>query len=287
MTDQGRDLLSWLGDVCKVLGLEQRETLVIKLFVEGRTLLTSVFGNATIQRNWNRLVLDDELPFDKPILREGESVIVPDPKYGSLDADSAMVLKEWTENYEPQPPMGLSILEVGANEEDLASILAENGHRVLGVDLRPWNAKIKNYVRMEGDFVALAPYLDCRFNVAVSTSAIEHFGLNVYGSPVVEDYDAQAMNEIYRLLVPGGRCYLTVPYGREFKENGHWRVYCRKTLQDRLIGGFEVMKKIFFKSGGCVCPDVDGIVEEKDANEWSGDPPHVTVLLKLRKPSCG
>ena len=279
MTDQGRDLLTWIGDVCKVLGLESGETLVINARVEDKVLVTSVFGNATIQRNWNRLVLEEELPFDRPILREGESMIVPDKKYGELDADSAMVLKHWDE------PPGCMVLEVGANEEDLASIFSEQGYQVLGVDLRPWNAKLKNYVRMEGDFVTLAPFIKpWQFSVAVSTSAIEHFGLNVYGSPEVEDYDAQAMREIFRLLHPGGRCYLTVPYGREFKANGHWRVYCRKTLQERLIGQFNVEKKIFFKSGGCVCPDVDGIVEEKDADEWSGDPPHVTVMLKLRKP---
>src|SRR5205085_663193 len=98
------------------------------------------------------------------------------------------------------------------------------------------------------------------------TSAIEHFGLCVYGQQeYVENYDKQAMSWIYHLLKPNGLCYITVPYGKELRDDGHWRVYNKAAIQDRFIGKFLVEEKIFFKSGGCSCPDIKGIVAESDA----------------------
>lgn len=268
MTDEGKNLLGCIGDVARILCLEDGQTLVVRSVLQGNFLLTSVFGPASIQKKWAKLALGAEDHF-----------MIADAKYGQIDADSGMVLKHWGDHTPP-----CNVLEVGANEEDLAAIFAEQGHNVTGIDLRPWGTTFKNYTRMEGDFVALAPLLQPDFDVAVSTSAIEHFGLNVYGSPVVEDYDAQAMAAMYRLLKPGGTCYITVPYGSTFLDDGgHWRVYNRETLQQRIIGEFAIEEKIFFKSGGCVVPDVDGIVAESDADAWSGDPPHVTVFLRMRK----
>ena len=199
--------------------------------------------------------------------------------YGNLDADTQMVFKHF------QEPSNSLILEVGANEEFIGNILTENGYRVLGVDLREQvGVHFHKYIRLEDDFVSSAPYFHPNFDSAISTSAIEHFGLVVYGQQIlVKDYDIQAMDAIYYLLKKGGSCYITIPYGREFIDNEDWRVYDKYSLINRIIRLFNVEKKIFFLSGGCGCPDDNGIVKEVDADNYSGRPPHVTVFLKLRK----
>ena len=208
------------------------------------------------------------------------------PIYGSLDADSEITLKHFQLN-ESAPRL---ICEVGANEEHIADILTDNGHTVIGVDLRDISLidKQPKYIRIKDDFVTLAKTLNTCFDVMISTSAIEHFGLCVYGQTErIEDYDAQAMRAMYDLLKPGGTCYITVPYCGKFREERDWRVYDEATLQERIIGKFEVVEKIFFKSGGCICPDVNNIVSKEDADKFSGDPPHVTAFLLMRKPANG
>ncbi len=205
-----------------------------------------------------------------------------DPQYGGQDCDTLMFLGHFDE-----APNSL-ILEVGANEEASCRILADNGHKVVGVDLRKHDWRLPhNYLRIQGDFIEVAPALKrviSAFDVVFSTSAIEHFGLPLYGfHSRIPDYDIQTTDWIYQLLRPGGTYYLTVPYGRDFREDPDWRVYNHTALQARLVGRFLVERKVFFLSGGCHCPHVDGIVTQKDADQYDGSPPHLTVFCKMRK----
>lgn len=206
-------------------------------------------------------------------------------RYKVQDCDTMIFLNHFAEDFLPTRSNTIKVLEVGANEEDAARILTSVGVDVLAIDLREESGYIteRNHQRIIGDFVQMAFYLSRDFDVIYSTSAVEHFGLPVYGSPKIECYDQIAMSWMHGLLKPGGICYITVPYGKEFQDEGDWRVYDETSLQQRIIGEFAVEKKIYFLSGGCCCPDRDLIVEEKDANAYSGRPPHVTVFLKLRK----
>jgi len=206
-----------------------------------------------------------------------------DPQYGGLDCDTIMALA----HFSATEGRAAKVIEVGANESPLCRVLADNGFRTLGVDLRRHDWRLPhNYARAEGDFLEIAPFLARDFDAAVSTSALEHFGLPLYGfRGSAPDYDARACDWVYRLLKPGGRFYVTVPYGREFAVESDWRVYCKRSLQDRIVKDFAVEKKVFFLSGGCDCPDDRGIVKEADADAYDGRAhPHVTVFLLLRKP---
>ena len=99
------------------------------------------------------------------------------------------------------------------------------------------------------------------------------------------------MTHIWRILRPGGTCYLTVPYGLSFEVHGtDWRVYDRAALRERLTPRFRVEQEVFFKSGECACPesgeDFGGVklVAAADADRYApGAYPHVSVFLKLRK----
>lgn len=204
-----------------------------------------------------------------------------DPKYGQLDADTLLFLQHFVAS------PGATVLEIGANEEPSADILTDNGYKVTAVDLRP--AEIcTQHKRIVGDF--LTTEFDEKFDCCFSTSAIEHFGLDVYGSKVDSTYDKQAATKMYHLLKPGGRCWITVPYGRDYEVARDWRVYNQRTLHTRIIQAFVVEKKIFFKSADALCPDMGGeipIVAEKDADQYANGEthPHVTVLLQMVKPA--
>jgi hypothetical protein len=193
-----------------------------------------------------------------------------------------MFFRHWDE------PRKSIVLNVGDNQEDSANILTDNGWLVLGVDLRePEGCHPPRHARWKGEFVQMAneglfPSFDCIY----SLSALEHFGLKCYeGCPGDENLDMAASAFMLDLLRTGGTCYVTVPYGREYIDKGDWRVYNRESLQERIIGDFEVETRLYFKSGGCNVPDVGGIVDEQFADWYANGAshPHVTVFLKMRK----
>lgn len=206
-----------------------------------------------------------------------------DPKYGKADADTELFLFNFDE------PKGCSVLEVGANDEYAANILTDNKYDVLGVDILPHKLSIPpNYTRTIGDFCRLE--FNRQFDCIFSLSAVEHFGLTTYGDTENQCsfYDAAAMLKMWTLLKPGGSCYITVPFGCCFIVYGiHWRVYNDEKLFSRITQKFRVEKKCFFTSGDAM---IDGEnrkayqpVTEKEANGYIGHPPHVTVLLKMKK----
>lgn len=215
-----------------------------------------------------------------------------DPSYGELDADTMMFLRHFDE------PEYSDILEVGSHEEHSADILTDNGHIVTGYDLRP-RPGVK-YFHFARDFVK--EYEWCRgseehiipYDAVFSTSAIEHFGLPCYDNQTIDpDYDIKAVEGMYGMLKPGGNCYVTVPYGAKFACERDWRVYDMESLQRRIVQRFEVLTKVFFKSGDTVGQDIpnervwDGvpIVSEQEANRYDNPRyPHLTVFLKMIKP---
>ncbi len=234
--------------------------------------------------------------------------LIIDPIYNDMDADIERFFHHFNE------PKESLILEIGCNQEWAAHILTDNGYKVMGIDLLSHHHSVPpvNYFRLRGDFCELArprtgsglpPPLSPTTSIAMdesfvsilpqfdaifSTSAIEHFGLRTYpGCPGIPDYDAQAMRYMHNLLKPGGSCYITVPYGKDFiTHNSDWRVYNAKALNERIIGNFSVDVKEFFKSDECLCPSKGREVTEEDANQYGGDPPHLTVFLKMRKVLC-
>lgn len=214
-----------------------------------------------------------------------------------LDADTLMFLHHFDE------PKGSHVLEVGAYEENSSYILADNDYTVSGIDLRKRDSA-QNYMHLTGDFVAAFTHSlreDCevklpKFDTAFSTSAIEHFGLNCYDAPIKdEDYDIKAMRGMYAMLKPGGTCYITVPFGREFSVMPDWRVYDWKTLQSRIIGRFRIKLMRLFKSGDCVGLEtykheycfghqVPLVQWNRGVQFHSPTHPHLTVFLKMSKP---
>lgn len=208
-------------------------------------------------------------------------------RHGEPDNDTMMAIRHFDE------PADSRVLEVGANQSHLSHVLYAAGFGVTGVDLLDfWDRSVDiPYRRVRGDFVALAERgeLGSGYDAMVSTSALEHFGLKTYeGCPGGEDHDRLASEWMHRLLRDGGTAYVTVPFGMLFFTHGRdWRVYSRKALYERIVGKFTVEKTIYFKSGDCECVEIPDTkppeVTEENAVKYIGNPPHLTVFLKMRK----
>lgn len=182
---------------------------------------------------------------------------------------------------------GTSVLEVGAHDAPLASMLMRSGFYVTSVDLRPTDGP-QDHPHIVGDFcnldINLLPRPDCVFSV----SAIEHFGLGGYGDARKAYYDVIAMRRIWELLNLRGVCYLTVPFGGKYVEvQPHWRCYDWGSMAERLIQDFKLegflLRVVQGHEMNGVQRRVGDDVSMMDVmNNLSGTP-FISALLKLRK----
>lgn len=109
---------------------------------------------------------------------------------------------------------GQRILDVGCAQGTLALLLAEAGHRVVAVDLRPGFLEYAKSRYSHGDirFIAanaLELDLDERFDLIFANQIVEHLV-----------YPQQLVRHLLQLLIPGGRLVITTP---------NWH-YCVNTL---------------------------------------------------------
>lgn len=110
-----------------------------------------------------------------------------------------------------------------------------------GVDLSTRRIRGMRLIRSD---VRAMPFADGYFDLVLCISAIEHVGLDnsrygVADGPAV-DGDVASLREIRRVLAPGGRVLITVPFGRA--EQGSWyRQYDLDTWR-ALVRGGEMME---------------------------------------------
>lgn len=220
------------------------------------------------------------------------------PQY---DLDTELFLSLFGES-----PPG-KFLEVGAHDEPVANIMADKGFEVYGVDLRTYDpteyvpgrgrekAPPLNYTFVQADFCDLPDdFIKAHigtFDYAVSLSAIEHFGLNTYKEGINSPhYDTIGVHWMYKMLKPGGVCYVTVPLGGKHLEcPPHWRVYSFEEISRRLVGKFKLESYAMVVAAEI---EIDGVkyhrgnqLTHEQVAKHTGPSPHITILLKLIKES--
>jgi SAM-dependent methyltransferase len=104
-----------------------------------------------------------------------------------------------------------------------------------GIDWSP--GLVPRMARTRGDLRAM-PYRSGSFELVICISTIEHVGMDntrygVTGEPV-EGGDGDTFKEIERVLAPGGRVLITIPFGRH--ENHGWFRQYDSEGWDRLRG---------------------------------------------------
>lgn len=130
------------------------------------------------------------------------------------------------------------LLDVGGAESTVGISLASLGHEVTLVD--PRGLRLEHPAlevvaeRLERVPADLGP-----FDVAVVLSAVEHFGLEHYGTPQgVPRADVEAIARVRELVRPGGGLVLTVPIG-EPSVDAFQRVYDLDGVRE-LVAGWQV-----------------------------------------------
>jgi SAM-dependent methyltransferase len=97
-------------------------------------------------------------------------------------------------------------------------------------DVRPLNTSIPNIIFRQTDLMTPNPDLKNYCDSISSLHAIEHFGLGRYGDTLNYNGHVEGLNNIYDLLKPCGKFYLSVPIGPQRIEFNAHRVFSVKYL---------------------------------------------------------
>lgn len=103
------------------------------------------------------------------------------------------------------------------------------------LDFRPAPLTLDNLKCEAGDLYAL-PFADQSVNSISCMHVIEHIGLGRYGDPLDPLGDIKAMQELQRVVAPGGTLLLVTPVGKPtLRFNAH-RIYDPQFIADHFSG---------------------------------------------------
>jgi SAM-dependent methyltransferase len=157
---------------------------------------------------------------------------------GSRSIEYPFVIEELTKNSIPKDS---KILLVGCAGDPLSTILPALGYETYGLDVKHVSIKYPKFHFIRGD-IRKTNFPDNHFDVAVAVSTIEHIGV-LEGD---RGGDKKAIEEIMRILKPGGLCLVTCPITSKAKLTTYERVYDPAQLES-LFRGFTTKVMTFFK----------------------------------------
>ena len=135
------------------------------------------------------------------------------------------------------PRTASDILEIGPGDGELSLLLASEGFHYTAVDiaaerLASWGSRNQSAInKVAADVTRGLPFADNAFDVVLCGEVIEH----------LPNY-REVLQDIYRILKPGGKVVLTVPFeetlkyvvcprcGHLFEMNGHVNTFSVKSL---------------------------------------------------------
>lgn len=172
------------------------------------------------------------------------------------------------------------LVDIGGAGSLLSPMLVALGYDVIGYDLHPWSINFPRYEHRVGDACHMQ-FEDSMVDACVSISCIEHMGYKRYGKNNTAT-DRLFMEEVLRILRPGGILIVSMPYGVAQEIPSH-RVYDEERIKSLTEGFIELYREIYVPS-----PDKDqfhyliGSIEEARVERpWFR---YSVISLELQKP---
>ncbi len=115
-------------------------------------------------------------------------------------------------------------VDVGSRVDGLVAHIAS--FRTLEVfDIRPQQTQIRNIQFVVADFMNIPESLHHYTDSLSSLNVIEHFGLGRYGDPVDVNGHLKGLDNMFKVLKPGGKFYFSTPIGPQRIEFNAHRVF--------------------------------------------------------------
>lgn len=172
-----------------------------------------------------------------------------------------------------------AILDIGCVHSGLPIALASRGYRVVGIDFLPYPYRHTNLRAVRGDAMR-CPFGAGTFGAVLAISVIEHIGIGHYGDPAGGAGDRETVREIARILRPGGRAILTLPFGRSLTD-AFKRVYDGPRLRELLSPLPPAQIEYAWSRDGLWTPCAE--VEAATA-DWNGSTRAVALIVAAAAP---
>jgi SAM-dependent methyltransferase len=178
------------------------------------------------------------------------------------------------------------VLDVGAkNGLPTTDMLLANHNRVYTIDINASQSQSTgNLIIMKGDILSTS-FEDNFFDAIVIVSTIEHIGIpGRYGVTAGDESgDLRAMQEIFRILSPGGRVLVTIPYGlgKSLPLN---RLYNSQRTQE-LFKMFEIIEAQYYKYYAAYQMWFEVPESTAAKNNWDTEPWYALACFEVRKPN--
>ena len=139
--------------------------------------------------------------------------------------------------YQAQPAHHV---DVGSHHK-LVSLLSKVVTTTM-VDIRPLTVSMESLKFMEGSILNL-PFPDASVPSVSSLCVVEHIGLGRYGDPLDPEGTVKAVEELKRIVKPGGDLYISVPVDdvNRIYYNAH-RAFSEQYLE-QLFMPFEIVER--------------------------------------------
>jgi SAM-dependent methyltransferase len=135
------------------------------------------------------------------------------------------------------------------------------------IDIRPQPSPIRNVIFHQIDLMAELPasWIDCTDSLSC-LHTIEHFGLGRYGDDIDPDGHLKGLDQLKKMVKPGGRLYLSTPIGPQRVEFNAHRVTAASTLVDWFSDGWEIERMAVIDDNDQLHEPIDWKVQELGAH---------------------
>ena len=148
--------------------------------------------------------------------------------------------------------------------------------QVTFVDIRPLGAQVEGLESKAGSVLAM-PFADRSVDSLSCLHVTEHIGLGRYGDPLDPAGSLKAMDELQRVLAPGGELLFSLPVGRPRVCFDAHRVHAPRTVRER----FSELELVEFAG----VDDAHGFARHRGLNELDGAN-YACGMFRLRRPAA-
>lgn len=126
------------------------------------------------------------------------------------------------------------------------------------LDIRPQHQSIRNVVFHQLDLMEPLPalWVECADSLSC-LHTIEHFGLGRYGDSIDPQGHLKGLEQLKRMVKPGGTLYLSTPIGPQRIEFNAHRIFAAQTLVDWFRDGWEIERFAYLDDPENTHDDVD------------------------------
>lgn len=177
------------------------------------------------------------------------------------------------------------VLDVGAKEGlPITDMLLENDNIVYAFDINASGSIRRGNLIIERGDIRSTSYEENYFDAVIAVSTLEHIGVaGRYGISGEDELgDFKAMREIFRILKPGGKVLVTVPYGigKSLPLN---RLYNAERING-IFNNFKIIKSTYFRFKQTYKMWFEVPESLAGQNDWDCEPWYALACFSAIKP---